>query len=121
MEYEEGTSVAPMKTEHWEPPDWEKQLENIRAMRASRDAPVDSVGAHRCYDADAPAHVGVFSCCCCRVVNELRGIPVLSPSGQALPGVGFSHVVQSNQRPGDVGRYAETPSPRLHGGKCPRH
>lgn len=63
VEYEEERSVPPMKTEHWEPPHWEKQLGCIRAMRSSRDAPVDNMGADKCYDEDAPAHVGVFWVC----------------------------------------------------------
>lgn len=58
VEYEKDGSVPPLK--HWEPPDWEKQLGYIRAMRSSRDAPVDNMGADKCYDADAPAHVGVL-------------------------------------------------------------
>lgn len=29
----------------WEPNQWRQQLENIRTMRASRDAPVDIIGA----------------------------------------------------------------------------
>lgn len=31
--------------EDWTPPQWERVLENVRQMRASRDAPVDSLGA----------------------------------------------------------------------------
>lgn len=58
MEYETDTRVPPMKPEPWEPADWEKQLGHIRAMRSRRDAPVDNMGADKCYDADAPAHVG---------------------------------------------------------------
>lgn len=60
VEYEKDGSVPALK--HWEPPDWEKQLGCIRAMRSSRDAPVDNMGADKCYDADAPAHVGVCVC-----------------------------------------------------------
>lgn len=65
VEYDndEGEGVKPMKTEHWEPPDWKKQLGYIRKMRSSRDAPVDSMGAEKCYDTEAPAHVGVFRFC----------------------------------------------------------
>ena len=29
----------------WEPIKWREQLENIKLMRASRDAPVDTIGA----------------------------------------------------------------------------
>ncbi|XP_077380599.1 endonuclease III-like protein 1 [Festucalex cinctus] len=58
VEYDEGGS--PVKTEHWEPPDWKKQLAHIREMRSSRDAPVDSMGAEKCYDAEAPANVRRF-------------------------------------------------------------
>ncbi|XP_035027588.1 endonuclease III-like protein 1 [Hippoglossus stenolepis] len=58
VEYDE---VKPLvKTEHWEPPDWKKQLGFIREMRSVRDAPVDNMGAEKCYDRDAPAHVRRF-------------------------------------------------------------
>lgn len=75
VEYEKDASVPQVKRENWEPPDWEKQLGHIRAMRSSRDAPVDHMGADHCYDADAPAHVGVFrSCgsCLCVCLLDLR-------------------------------------------------
>lgn len=55
----EYDGVSPVKTEHWEPPEWKKQLGFIREMRSSRDAPVDNMGAEKCYDTEAPAHVGV--------------------------------------------------------------
>lgn len=64
VEYEEDGHGQLIKTEHWEPPDWQKQLGYIRAMRSSRDAPVDDMGADKCYDTEAPAHVGVFRCVC---------------------------------------------------------
>ncbi|KAI9533917.1 hypothetical protein NQZ68_018285 [Dissostichus eleginoides] len=60
VEYDEDEGVPPVKTEHWEPPDWKKQLGYIREMRSSRDAPVDNMGAEKCYDSDAPAHVRRF-------------------------------------------------------------
>lgn len=61
VEYDEDEGDKPaIKTEHWEPPDWKKQLGYIREMRSGRDAPVDSMGAEKCYDTTAPAHVGVF-------------------------------------------------------------
>lgn len=60
VEYEEDEGVTPVKTEHWEPPDWKKQLGYIREMRSGRDAPVDNMGAEKCYDSEAPAHVRVF-------------------------------------------------------------
>ncbi|KAJ6653746.1 hypothetical protein lerEdw1_008773 [Lerista edwardsae] len=41
----------------WEPPNWERQLANIREMRAERDAPVDQMGAGKCFDSDAPPEV----------------------------------------------------------------
>ncbi|XP_061625578.1 endonuclease III-like protein 1 isoform X1 [Phyllopteryx taeniolatus] len=58
VEYDEG--VLPAKTKHWQPPDWKKQLGHIREMRSSRDAPVDNMGAEKCYDAEAPANVRRF-------------------------------------------------------------
>lgn len=59
MEYDEKDGVTPVKTEHWEPPDWKKQIGYIREMRSGRDAPVDNMGAEKCYDTGAPVHVGV--------------------------------------------------------------
>uniref|UniRef100_A0AAY4E9R9 Endonuclease III-like protein 1 n=1 Tax=Denticeps clupeoides TaxID=299321 RepID=A0AAY4E9R9_9TELE len=49
VEYEQ---VDP-KQEQWEPADWRRQLENIREMRKARDAPVDHMGAVKCYDSQA--------------------------------------------------------------------
>lgn len=56
VEYEdnEGTCV---KKERWEPPDWWRQLSFIREMRSGRDAPVDQMGAEKCYDSHAPPEV----------------------------------------------------------------
>lgn len=59
VEYDDEKVVAPeIKTEPWEPPNWEKQLGFIREMRSRRDAPVDYMGAGKCFDTEAPAHVG---------------------------------------------------------------
>lgn len=52
-EYEE----AGLKTERWEPPDWRRQLDHIREMRKARDAPVDHLGAEKCFDPHAPPEV----------------------------------------------------------------
>ncbi|EDO31265.1 predicted protein, partial [Nematostella vectensis] len=41
----------------WEPPNWRQQLENIRQMRASRDAPVDSQGCERTADTSTTPQV----------------------------------------------------------------
>lgn len=60
MEYDTDEGITPVKTEHWEPPDWKKQLGYIREMRSGRDAPVDNMGAEKCYDTEAPAHVRRF-------------------------------------------------------------
>uniref|UniRef100_H2TF85 Endonuclease III-like protein 1 n=1 Tax=Takifugu rubripes TaxID=31033 RepID=H2TF85_TAKRU len=60
VEYDKDGSMPQLKTEPWEPPRWKTQLENIRAMRSGRDAPVDNMGADKCHDADAPAHVKRF-------------------------------------------------------------
>ncbi|KAG7223781.1 hypothetical protein INR49_026464 [Caranx melampygus] len=60
VEYDRGEGVSAVKTEHWEPPDWKKQLGFIREMRSSRDAPVDNMGAEKCYDTGAPPRVRRF-------------------------------------------------------------
>lgn len=41
----------------WEPKNWRKQLENIRQMRSRRDAPVDEMGAEKCFDQNAEPQV----------------------------------------------------------------
>ncbi|KAM8878347.1 endonuclease III-like protein 1 isoform 4-T4 [Spinachia spinachia] len=46
--------------EHWEPPEWKKQWGYLREMRSGRNAPVDNMGAEKCYDSQAPAHVRRF-------------------------------------------------------------
>ncbi|XP_037326889.2 endonuclease III-like protein 1 [Pungitius pungitius] len=46
--------------EHWEPPNWEKQWRYVREMRSGRDAPVDNMGAEKCYDSQAPPRVRRF-------------------------------------------------------------
>lgn len=59
LEYEKEDVASRIKGEEWEPLDWKKQLDFIRGMRSGRSAPVDNMGAEKCYDTDAPAHVGV--------------------------------------------------------------
>lgn len=61
MEYDGEEVGKPRETERWEPPEWRKQLGFIREMRSGRDAPVDNMGAEKCYDLTAPAHVGLFA------------------------------------------------------------
>ncbi|XP_037546435.1 endonuclease III-like protein 1 [Nematolebias whitei] len=60
LEYEKEDVASGVKREEWEPPDWKKQLDFIRNMRSGRSAPVDNLGAEKCYDAEAPAHVRRF-------------------------------------------------------------
>ncbi|XP_035515668.1 endonuclease III-like protein 1 [Morone saxatilis] len=60
VEYDKDDGVTPVKTEHWEPLDWKKQLGYIREMRRNRDAPVDKMGAEKCYETEAPAQVRRF-------------------------------------------------------------
>ncbi|XP_056090295.1 endonuclease III-like protein 1 isoform X2 [Rhinichthys klamathensis goyatoka] len=52
VEYEE--EGAELKRE---PCDWRTQLSFIREMRSKRDAPVDQMGAEKCYDTEAPPEV----------------------------------------------------------------
>lgn len=66
VEYEDGGAVVAKESSGdkpvgapeavcWEPPRWREQLQNVRAMRAARDAPVDTVGCSRLADrADLP-------------------------------------------------------------------
>ncbi|MEE6508566.1 hypothetical protein FKM82_021941 [Ascaphus truei] len=41
----------------WDPLNWRQHLENIRHMRSARDAPVDQMGAEKCFDQDAAPEV----------------------------------------------------------------
>ncbi|XP_052462319.1 endonuclease III-like protein 1 isoform X2 [Carassius gibelio] len=56
VKYEEEEG-AELKRERWEPRDWRTQLSFIREMRSKRDAPVDQMGAEKCYDTEAPPEV----------------------------------------------------------------
>ncbi|XP_045613663.2 uncharacterized protein [Procambarus clarkii] len=44
----------------WEPSHWREVLENIHQMRATRDAPVDLMGAEKCMDRDSQPEVYRF-------------------------------------------------------------
>lgn len=46
-------STTKATSSNWEPPYWRQHLDNIRQMRSSKDAPVDSMGAFSCADIDA--------------------------------------------------------------------
>lgn len=43
--------------EDWEPPLWKQQYENIRTMRAKRDAPVDKYGCFMNAEKEVPPEV----------------------------------------------------------------
>ncbi|NWW45253.1 NTH protein, partial [Pedionomus torquatus] len=49
--------VSEPQRPRWEPRNWRQQLEHIREMRRSRDAPVDEMGVQKCYDSSAPPKV----------------------------------------------------------------
>uniref|UniRef100_A0A8C6VU42 Endonuclease III-like protein 1 n=1 Tax=Nothobranchius furzeri TaxID=105023 RepID=A0A8C6VU42_NOTFU len=59
VEYENHGHL-PFKMEFWEPLNWKKQFELIREMRSGRDAPVDEMGAEKCYDTEALPRVRRF-------------------------------------------------------------
>ena len=44
------TSTAQTQGSTWQPPNWREQLANIREMRKTRDAPVDSQGCEKTAD-----------------------------------------------------------------------
>lgn len=52
--------VEPKQTK-WEPEQWKQVLENITKMREKRSAPVDSLGAGKCYDETADEKVNKIS------------------------------------------------------------
>lgn len=58
----ETSEAVPVKDEpltqaKWEPKNWQQMIENIREMRKTRSAPVDTMGCHKCSDETAPEKV----------------------------------------------------------------
>lgn len=47
-ETQDNKSVYFKKEQKWEPANWREKLNNIRKMRSSFDAPVDSMGCEKC-------------------------------------------------------------------------
>lgn len=56
VEYEVENGAA-FKQDKWEPANWMHQLSNIREMRSARDAPVDQMGAAKCFDTQVAPEV----------------------------------------------------------------
>nr|XP_015215439.1 PREDICTED: endonuclease III-like protein 1 [Lepisosteus oculatus] len=52
-----GPGRGDAKKDRWEPAGWQKQLDNIREMRKGKDAPVDLMGAEKCFDDQASPKV----------------------------------------------------------------
>lgn len=50
----------PLAEAKWEPKNWQQMIENIREMRKTRSAPVDTMGCHKCSDETASEKV-IFS------------------------------------------------------------
>ncbi|XP_076151673.1 endonuclease III-like protein 1 [Alosa pseudoharengus] len=57
VEYELENGAAVKQENIWEPTNWTQQLSNIREMRSVRDAPVDQMGAAKCFDTQVSAEV----------------------------------------------------------------
>ncbi|XP_062392496.1 endonuclease III-like protein 1 [Sardina pilchardus] len=57
VEYELENGAAVKQESNWEPTNWTQQLANIREMRSVRDAPVDQMGAAKCFDTQVSAEV----------------------------------------------------------------
>ena len=51
-------SATQAQTLSWQPANWREQLANIREMRKSRDAPVDSQGCEKTADVNQSPEVG---------------------------------------------------------------
>lgn len=55
--FQQVTEETQGKKSKWEPPDWFTVLNYIREMRKNMDAPVDSMGYHKCHDDAAPPEI----------------------------------------------------------------
>ncbi|KAM4632036.1 endonuclease III-like protein 1 isoform 3-T3 [Discoglossus pictus] len=97
VEYE-LVNETPDKKPKWEPRNWSQHLENIRQMRSRRDAPVDQMGAEKCYDQSAAPESKVkYIKQTTEILREQYGgdIPNNVPDLVKLPGVGpkMAHLV----------------------------
>uniref|UniRef100_A0A8D0H7P8 Nth like DNA glycosylase 1 n=1 Tax=Sphenodon punctatus TaxID=8508 RepID=A0A8D0H7P8_SPHPU len=72
----EAGGEADAKKPKWEPKNWPEQLANIREMRKGRDAPVDQMGAEKCFDSRAPPEVtsGSVDTHVHRISNRLKWV-----------------------------------------------
>lgn len=75
---------------NWEPTNWKLILDNIRRMRSTDKAPVDTMGCHKCADENADEKViEVFL-----ITETIILIILLDPT---FPQTSSSYVVQPNQ------------------------
>lgn len=75
---------------NWEPTNWKLILDNIRRMRSTDKAPVDTMGCHKCADENADEKViKVFL-----ITETIILIILLDPT---FPQISSSYVVQPNQ------------------------
>ncbi|XP_039630626.1 endonuclease III-like protein 1 [Polypterus senegalus] len=88
IEYE-SDSIDP-KTSRWEPQSWERQLENIREMRKNKDAPVDQMGADKCFDRDATPKVMRYQVLMSLLLSSQTKDQVTSAAMEKLRGHGLS-------------------------------
>ncbi|XP_036324624.1 endonuclease III-like protein 1 isoform X2 [Rhagoletis pomonella] len=79
-------------SDKWEPKNWRLMLENIRAMRSATDAPVDTMGCHKCSDNEADEKnkakylqlasqilIDKYSCDIPGTIKELEALPGVGP------------------------------------------
>ncbi|XP_051982743.1 endonuclease III-like protein 1 isoform X2 [Xyrauchen texanus] len=82
VEYEE--EWVGLKRERWEPCDWRTQLSFIREIRSKRDAPVDKMGAEKCYDTDAPPEVRRYQVLISLMLSSQTKDPITAGAMQRL-------------------------------------
>lgn len=88
---------ANAKTERqdkWEPQNWRLILENIRLMRSSVDAPVDTMGCHKCSDDEADEKVSIFEI----ISNILFKMQSIILTDTTLSKACGSYAIKSNKR-----------------------
>ncbi|XP_059408921.1 endonuclease III-like protein 1 isoform X2 [Carassius carassius] len=89
VKYEEEEG-AELKRERWEQHDWRTQLSFIREMRSKRDAPVDQMGAEKCYDTEAPPEVRRYQVLISLMLSSQTKDHVTAGAMQRLRGHGLS-------------------------------
>lgn len=101
-------AVKKEENSEWVPEHWEAVLDNIRTMRAARDAPVDQMGAEKCTDTDISPEVKIIPI---HIIYIFYGRNVMF-AGETIPSSRISHALKSDQGSSYFCCHGEAQGPR---------